>query len=88
MRFYSNFLLPVATIVVFAITSLAGVLFWLTTVQDRMELQREHQSVRYGLNARMDFLRNISRDYSVWDDSVRNLVLGLNLKWADDNIGL
>lgn len=88
MRFTKNFLVPVLLIVLATIGSLAGGFYWMTGVQDRMAIERERQAVAYALNARIDFLRILTRDYSVWDDAVRNVVLKFDLSWSDENIGV
>ncbi len=86
MRFSSQFLFPIISMVVASVISLCAILFLLTSVQDRMETERQAQAAALTLKAKIDMVNATVLDYSNWDDAVRNVSLGWNETWLADNL--
>lgn len=87
MKFTSAFVAPIIAIVASAVAALFGGLLVLGSIQNRMEAEREVSMAGAAVAGKIDFLRRLSMDYSVWDEAARRLLFELDLKWADDEIG-
>lgn len=87
MKFISSFVLPIALIVSCAIAMMFGGIFVLTGIQNGMEATRERSMAGAGVAAKVDFMRRLSMDYSVWDEAARRLVLQFDEEWIDEEIG-
>ncbi len=88
MKFSTAFVAPVVAIVASAVAALFGNVLVLGGMQDRMEAARETSMAGAALGAKVDFVRRLSMDYSVWDEAARRLVVDFDEKWADDEIGV
>jgi len=78
VRFSSQFVLPIVSMVVASVVSPCAVLFLLTSVQDNMEADRQAQAAALTLKAKIDMIKTTTRDYGNWDEAVRNLSLSWN----------
>lgn len=85
--FVIAFALPLVGLVTLLLAAALSLLIWLTVAQDDMQAVQEKQLAAAGLESRSEFLRRNLGDYAVWDDSVANMVLRNDAKWADANMG-
>lgn len=87
IRFTTSFLVPMAAILGASFLSLLAAVAWLIISQNDMAARREQQVVGAAVNAKVDFLRELNRDYSVWNDAVEHVVLNFDSTWLTDQIG-
>ena len=85
--FTRNFLAPMAAILASSILSLIVAVAWLVVSQNEMSARREQQVVRAAVGAKVDFLRGLNHEYSVWNDAVEHVILRHDPRWLDDQIG-
>jgi diguanylate cyclase (GGDEF)-like protein/PAS domain S-box-containing protein len=83
----ARILLPIAALVVAALGLLAGTLWFASASQDELAGQHEHQLIEHAVASVRRQTSLTVKDYSYWDDAVQHLVLGLDLEWADGNVG-
>lgn len=82
-----DFVLPLARMIGLAVAAVAIVLVWLSIQADSRELSAESKTAQVAINVHVAEMRRYLKDCAAWDVSVQNLVLKLNLAWANENIG-
>jgi len=88
-RFFPRqYLVPTALLVVTSFGALFSLLYYLTNVQDRLDTERDRQTIGSAMQSLVEFAVHDLQDYAVWDDAFRALVLSFDPVWADDNIGV
>ncbi|WP_285295339.1 putative bifunctional diguanylate cyclase/phosphodiesterase [Aureimonas altamirensis] len=88
-RFFPRqYLVPTALLVVTSFGALFSLLYYLTSVQDRLDTERDRQTISSAMQSLVEFAVHDLQDYAVWDDAFRALVLSFDPAWADDNIGV
>ena len=80
-------ILPIAVLVGVAMAVVVAFIWFSARNQDQIALEQSKKSVEGALIRRAAQLANSSKDYAWWNDSVENLVLDLDLDWADLMIG-
>ena len=86
-RFATSFLAPVAAILAASILSLLAAVSWLVVSQNQMGARREQQVVGASVRSQVDFLRELNRDYSVWNDAFEHVVQRSDWTWLSTQIG-
>ncbi|WP_188052336.1 putative bifunctional diguanylate cyclase/phosphodiesterase [Aureimonas fodinaquatilis] len=79
---------PVALLIITTFVALFSLLYYLTAVQDRMDTERDRQTISSGLQSLVEFAVRDLQDYAVWDDAARALLLRFDPKWADENVSV
>jgi len=85
--FHRWVVLPVVGLLVVAAALLIGVILWSAGEQNAMALERQKRLANAALAIRIDQLRRLIIDYSLWDQAVARLVGEVDKVWADDNVG-
>ena len=85
--FVRSFVFPLILLVSVVLGCAFALLFWLTAEQNDVQLKQETVLARSAIDTRSAFLKRNIADYSVWDDTLKNLVFSLDPQWADDHIG-
>lgn len=85
--FLKSFLVPVAVIVLSALSALWGGLFWLTALQNRQEARREVELVSTVQSAKLEMVGANARVVAKWDDAVQNLITRPARQWVHPNVG-
>lgn len=83
----AQYLLPIALLIGTSFSFIFVTLLHLTNVQDRMERTREIEIVQTAVKNATEMVAHDLRDYAMWDEAVRHLVLRFDSAWADDNLG-
>lgn len=83
----AQYLLPIALLLALALGGLFGMLFHLTDVQDRMEIEQEAELVGNAVEGAKRLSDHDLRDYAQWDEAVVHLVHRFDQSWVDDNLG-
>ena len=83
----TQYLVPIALLLAVSFGALFALLFHLTSVQDRMEREREIEVVRNSVDHAKQRAEFDIADYAKWDDAVIHLVLRFDPVWAGDNLG-
>jgi len=83
----TQYLVPIALLLAVSFGALFALLFHLTSVQDRMEREREIEVVRNSVDHAKQQAEFDLGDYAVWDEAVIHLVQRFDAVWANDNLG-
>lgn len=70
-----------------ALFGIAGALFVASQVQDKTAIAASEKLLAAVLDVEQRGLSRLAKDYTNWDDSIRNLLVDFDEKWADKNIG-
>lgn len=88
-RFFPRqYLVPTGLLVVTSFAALFSLLYYLTNAQDRLDTERDRQTIASAMQSLVEFAVHDLQDYAVWDDAFRALVLSFDPGWADANIGV
>ena len=87
LKSYRHFVLPVALILMLAVSVNISTLFWLSIDGDSAEMSEQQHLAQLMVRSRTDFMKRNIGDYALWDDAVSHLALDVDRTWADDNIG-
>ncbi|MBM3509435.1 MAG: hypothetical protein FJX61_04755 [Alphaproteobacteria bacterium] len=79
---------PVVLLFILAGLAIATILFAVTRDQDRATVAQSEAVVAALLKRSQGDLAALAKDYSYWNDAVRNLVVAPDPAWADDNVGI
>lgn len=85
-RFERKVILPIASLVLSAMLTLAGVLWWSSAAYDDAALRDEQRLLETALNARLEREAEMLFDYAFWDEAYQQLHLTPDLAWARENI--
>ena len=78
---------PIALLVVVAMALVVGFVWFSAKNQDEIARADSIKSVTGALQRHATHLGRIAKDFSWWNDAVENLVIDLDLEWADQGIG-
>ncbi len=78
---------PVVLLFILAGLAIATILFAVTRDQDRTAIEQSETVVAALLKRSHGDMAALAKDYSYWNDAVRNLVVALDPTWADENVG-
>lgn len=88
-RFFPRrYVLPLAMLSVTSFVALLVLLWYLTAIQNRQDVERDRIAIASALDGILDFAVHDLQDYSIWDDAARHLLGGFDRQWADDNISV
>lgn len=85
-RFDRKVILPIASLVLAAMLTLAGVVGWTAAVYDRAALRDETRLLQTALEARLKAEGEMLYDYAFWDEAYQRLHLAPDPGWARENI--
>ena len=74
------FILTACGVLIYGIHQSAGTL-------DRVEVKHSEKLLTALMADHKKNMKSLAVDYSYWEDAIDNLVLSLDVDWADDNIG-
>jgi diguanylate cyclase (GGDEF)-like protein/PAS domain S-box-containing protein len=80
-------ILPIAVLVAVAMLVVVGFVWFSAKRQDQIARQHSIQSVEDAIARKAEEVSLVAQDYSWWNETAENLVLDLNLEWADLGIG-
>jgi diguanylate cyclase (GGDEF)-like protein/PAS domain S-box-containing protein len=80
-------IIPIAALVAVAMLVVVGFVWFSAKRQDQIARQQSIQSVDDAIQRKAKEVSLVAQDYAWWNDTAKNLVLALNLEWADLGIG-
>jgi diguanylate cyclase (GGDEF)-like protein/PAS domain S-box-containing protein len=80
-------IVPIALLVVLAMAVVVGFVWFSAKKQDEIARRDSIVSVAAALDRHATHLGRIAKDFAWWNDAVENLILKLDLDWADQGIG-
>jgi sensor domain CHASE-containing protein len=81
-------IVPIALLVAVSMSMVVTFVWFSARTQDEVALKQSIETVRDAMRRQLDKIGLAAKDYTWWDEAVRNLDLTLNEDWADDNVGL
>jgi methyl-accepting chemotaxis protein len=64
-----------------------AILFWVTNAQNDLQLEQEKKLAERAIAARQTAVSENLMGYSLWSDTVKNVIFDFDPDWADENIG-
>jgi diguanylate cyclase (GGDEF)-like protein/PAS domain S-box-containing protein len=80
-------IMPIAILVAVAMAVVVGFVWFSAKTQDRIALKQSIESVDNTIERKVQQIGLVAKDYAWWNDTVKHMVLSLDLKWADLGIG-
>jgi diguanylate cyclase (GGDEF)-like protein/PAS domain S-box-containing protein len=80
-------IVPIAALVAVAMAVVVAFVWFSAKNQDQIARQQSIQSVQDAIARKAKEVSLVAQDYAWWNDTAKNLVLNLNLEWADLGIG-
>ncbi len=80
-------IIPIAVLVAVAMLVVVGFVWFSAKRQDQIARQQSIQSVDDAIKRKAKEVSLVAQDYAWWNDTAKNMVLDLNLEWADLGIG-
>ena len=81
-------IVPIALLVAVAMGVVVTFVWFSARTQDEVALDQSVETVRDAIRRQLDKIGLAAKDYTWWDEAVRNLDLALDENWADQNVGL
>jgi diguanylate cyclase (GGDEF)-like protein/PAS domain S-box-containing protein len=79
-------IVPIAALVAVAMSVVVSFVWFSARNQDQIALQQSIEAVQTAIDRRGTQIGRVAKDYSWWNDAVRNLVLDFDAEWADLSI--
>jgi len=80
-------ILPIALLVAVAMATVVAFIWFSAKRQDEIARLDSIRSVQGALDRHLTHLGRIAKDFAWWNEAVENVVLELDLEWADQGIG-
>lgn len=80
-------LLPIILLVILTLVTLSILLYWSADALNRRQSMAQESLVSATLEARREALRTLVIDYAWWDEAVTTLDVGLDERWANEELG-
>jgi methyl-accepting chemotaxis protein len=80
-------ILPIALLVMVAMAVVVAFILFSAKKQDEIARSDSIKSVSGALDRNLTHLERIAKDFAWWNEAVENLVMSINLEWADQGIG-
>src|SRR5918996_6472044 len=81
-------IVPIALLVAVSMGVVVTFVWFSARKQDEVALSQSVETVRDAVRRQLDKIGLAAKDYTWWDEAVRNLDLALDENWADQNVGL
>ena len=81
-------IVPIALLVAVSMGVVVTFVWFSARKQDEVALRQSIETVGDAVRRQLDKVGLAAKDYTWWDEAVRNLDHALNEDWADDNVGL
>ena len=81
-------IVPIALLVAVSMGVVVTFVWFSARTQDEVALDQSVETVRDAIRRQLDKIGLAAKDYTWWDEAVRNLDLALDENWADQNVGL
>jgi diguanylate cyclase (GGDEF)-like protein/PAS domain S-box-containing protein len=81
-------IVPIALLVAVSMGVVVTFVWFSARKQDEVALRQSVETVRDAIRRQLDKIGLAAKDYTWWDEAVRNLDLALDEDWADQNVGL
>jgi diguanylate cyclase (GGDEF)-like protein/PAS domain S-box-containing protein len=80
-------IIPIALLVMVAMAVVVAFIWFSAKNQDDIARSDSVKAVSGALERHLTHLERITKDFAWWNDAVENLVIALDLEWADQGIG-
>ncbi len=80
-------LLPIILLVILTLVTLSILMYWSADALNRRQAMAQESLVSAILEDRREALRNLVIDYAWWDEVVMTLDVGLDERWANEELG-
>ena len=80
-------IVPIALLVMVAMAVVVAFILFSAKKQDEIARNNSIKSVSGALDRHLTHLERIAKDFAWWNEAVENLVMSVDLEWADQGIG-
>lgn len=80
-------LLPILLLVILALAGVCALLYWSADALNKRQAEAQASLVSSILDAKRDELRSLVVDYAWWDEAIVTLGVGLDERWAKEELG-
>jgi diguanylate cyclase (GGDEF)-like protein/PAS domain S-box-containing protein len=87
-RLLRHVIAPIALLVAVSMSVVVIFVWFSARAQDEVALRQSVETVRDAIQRQLDKIGLAAKDYTWWDEAVRNLDLTLDENWADNNVGI
>jgi diguanylate cyclase (GGDEF)-like protein len=82
-----DFVVPIMAIIALAALAISLMLWWFSVRADQQEYRTEKQAVGIAIQSHLIDMKHYLTDCAAWDLGYTKMVLALDRRWADENIG-
>lgn len=82
-----SLLLPILLLVILALTGVCALLYWSADALNRRQGEAQTSLVSSMLDSQRQDLRSLVIDYAWWDEAIVTLGVGLDERWAKEELG-
>ena len=87
-RLLHHVIVPIALLVMLSMALVVGFIWFSARTQDEVALRQSIETVSDAMSRQLAKIGLAAKDYTWWDEAVRNLDLTLDENWADNNVGI